>query len=171
MPRSWKTRSCRSRPGAREAAVFNSGMAAIMTAFFTFARPNSRIVYTTPLYGGTTGLIHKFLEPFGVTRDSRAVRAMRRRSTRPSARRENCCIVFLETPANPTLIMTDIERAAETARKHPDRPVVMVDNTFLGPAFQHPLPLGADICCTPPPSICPASATWWRAWRSPTIRR
>src|SRR6516225_4781747 len=52
--------------GAREAAVFNSGMAAIMTAFFAFARPNSTIVYTTPLYGGTTGLIHSFLEPFGV---------------------------------------------------------------------------------------------------------
>src|SRR6476661_2440107 len=52
--------------GATHAAVFNSGMAAIMTAFFTFARPNSTIVYTTPLYGGTTGLIHTFLEPFGV---------------------------------------------------------------------------------------------------------
>src|SRR6185369_1133725 len=44
-------------PGGREAAVFNSGMAAIMTAFFAYARPNSTIVYTTPLYGGTTGLI------------------------------------------------------------------------------------------------------------------
>src|ERR1019366_2082468 len=52
--------------GGREAAVFNSGMAAIMTAFFTYARPDSTIVYTTPLYGGTTGLIHTFLEPFGV---------------------------------------------------------------------------------------------------------
>ena len=64
--RSWKTRSCRSKPARSEAAVFNSGMAAIMTAFFAFARPNSTIVYTTPLYGGTTGLIHTFLEPFGV---------------------------------------------------------------------------------------------------------
>src|SRR3954447_19763394 len=53
--------------GATEAAVFNSGMAAIMTAFFTFGRPNSSIIYTAPLYGGTTGLIHQFLEPFGVT--------------------------------------------------------------------------------------------------------
>jgi cystathionine beta-lyase/cystathionine gamma-synthase len=41
--------------------------------------------------------------------------------------------------------MTDIERAAEAASKHPSKPVVMVDNTFLGPAFQHPLQLGADI--------------------------
>ena len=60
--------------------------------------------------------------------------------------RANCSIVLLETPANPTLIMTDIERAAESAaQNHPDKPVVMVDNTFLGPAFQHPLLLGADV--------------------------
>ena len=53
-------------PGGTDALVFNSGMAAIMTAFFTFARPLSSIVYTMPLYGGTTALIHTFLEPFGV---------------------------------------------------------------------------------------------------------
>jgi cystathionine beta-lyase/cystathionine gamma-synthase len=58
---------------------------------------------------------------------------------------KNCCIVFVETPANPTLIMSDIERIAEAAAKHPDRPVVMVDNTFLGPIFQHPILLGADL--------------------------
>src|SRR5882724_5292384 len=52
--------------GAHHAAVFNSGMAAIMTAFFAFGRPDSTIVYTTPLYGGTTGLIHRFLKPLGV---------------------------------------------------------------------------------------------------------
>src|SRR3984957_7492826 len=51
---------------AKDALVFNSGMAAIMTAFFTFARPDTSIVYTMPLYGGTTALIHTFLEPFGV---------------------------------------------------------------------------------------------------------
>ncbi len=130
--------------GAREAAVFNSGMAAIMTACFTFARPDSTIVYTTPLYGGTTGLIHTFLEPFGVhgipvpSGDTAAIDEGIR-----SAR--NCCIVLLETPANPTLIMTDIERVAESAAKHPDKPVVMVDNTFLGPTFQHPLLLGAHL--------------------------
>jgi methionine-gamma-lyase len=131
--------------GATDAAVFNSGMAAIMTAFFTFARPNTTIVYTTPLYGGTTGLIHTFLEPFGV-------RGIAAPSGNADAIDEairtagDCCIVYLETPANPTLIMTDIERAADTASKLPSRPVIMVDNTFLGPAFQHPLQLGADIC-------------------------
>jgi len=130
--------------GARAAAVFNSGMAAIMTAFFTFARPDCSMVYTTPLYGGTTGLIHRFLEPFGVraipvpSGDAEAIDAAIRSA-------KNLAIVYLETPANPTLIMTDIERLAETAARHPDRPVVMVDNTFLGPAFQHPLQLGAHL--------------------------
>jgi cystathionine beta-lyase/cystathionine gamma-synthase len=130
--------------GASHAAVFNSGMAAIMTAFFAFARPNSSIVYTTPLYGGTTGLIHTFLEPFGVrgvpvhSGDTDGID----RVIRDAA---DCSIVYLETPANPTLIMTDIERAAEAAHRNPAHPVVMVDNTFLGPAFQHPLLLGADL--------------------------
>ncbi len=89
-----------------------------MTAFFTFARPNSTIVYTTPLYGGTTGLIHTFLEPFGVrgipvrSGDTAAIDEAIRSA-------QNCCIVYLETPANPTLIMTDIERAAATALEAP----------------------------------------------------
>jgi methionine-gamma-lyase len=131
-------------PGARAAAVFNSGMAAIMTAFFTFARPDCSMVYTTPLYGGTTGLIHRFLEPFGVraiaapSGDAAAIDAAIQSAT-------NLAIVCLETPANPTLTMTDIERVAETAARHADHPVVMVDNTFLGPAFQHPLSLGAHM--------------------------
>jgi len=130
--------------GATEAAVFNSGMAAIMTAFFAFAKPDSTIVYTTPLYGGTTGLIHSFMEPFGVK--GIAVPSGKTEDIDAAIREaKNCCIVYLETPANPTLIMTDIERAATTAAAHPNRPVVMVDNTFLGPSFQHPLILGADI--------------------------
>jgi len=131
--------------GAHHALVFNSGMAAIMTAFFTYARPDSSIVYTTPLYGGTTGLIHRFLAPLGVhgvaapPGDSEALARTIREARNPS-------IVFLETPANPTMIMIDIERAAEAAARHPDKPLVMVDNTFLGPAFQHPLLLGANLC-------------------------
>jgi cystathionine beta-lyase/cystathionine gamma-synthase len=115
--------------GAREAAVFNSGMAAIMTAFFTFARPASSIVYTAPLYGGTTGLIHSFLEPFGVT--GIAVQGGRTEA--------------IDEAIRPTMIMTDIARAVATAHHHPSRPIVMVDNTFLGPTFQHPLALGADL--------------------------
>jgi cystathionine beta-lyase/cystathionine gamma-synthase len=131
-------------PGATDALVFNSGMAAIMTAFFTFARPRSSIIYTMPLYGGTTALIHTFLEPFGVTGipvpagDSAAIATAIHKAQDP-------CIVLVETPANPTLIMTSIGEAAREAARHPSNPIVMVDNTFMGPVFQHPLKLGAHL--------------------------
>ena len=119
--------------GGTEAAVFNSGMAAIMTAFFAFAKPDSSIVYTTPLYGGTTGLIHSFMEPFGVK--GIAVPSGKTEDIDAAIRSaKNCCIVYLETPANPTLIMTDIERAATTAAAHPNRPVVMVEIRSSVPA-------------------------------------
>ncbi|MEX2260648.1 MAG: aminotransferase class I/II-fold pyridoxal phosphate-dependent enzyme [Bryobacteraceae bacterium] len=130
--------------GAAEAAIFNSGMAAIMTAFLAFARPGSSIVYTSPLYGGTFHLLHEFMEPFGVhavpvpAGNAEAIEETLKTAHNPS-------IVLVETPANPTLIMTDIHHAVQTAAKHPNRPLVMVDNTFLGPTFQHPLSLGADL--------------------------
>ncbi len=130
--------------GARKAAVFNSGMAAIMTAFLSFLRPGSTMVYTMPLYGGTRHLIHEFLELFEIT--SFAVPAGKTSLLDEAIRSaRDLRVVFIETPANPTMVMTDIARAAETAASHPDRPLVMVDNTFLGPAFQHPLMLGADM--------------------------
>src|SRR5215468_3888222 len=131
-------------PGAQYAAVFNSGMAAIMTSFFAFARAGASIIYTTPLYGGTTGLIHKFLTPLGMngiavpSGETDTIDAVIRDA-------KDVAIVLLETPANPTIIMTDIERAATAAAARADKPIVMVDNTFLGPAFQHPLTLGAHI--------------------------
>jgi methionine-gamma-lyase len=131
--------------GATCAAVFNSGMAAIMTAVFSFGRPDSSIIYTAPLYGGTTTLIQQFLGPLGVTGipvqagDGAALDAA-------IAAAKDPCIVLVETPANPTMIMTDIQRAADAAHRHPSKPMVMVDNTFLGPIFQHPLMLGADLC-------------------------
>jgi cystathionine beta-lyase/cystathionine gamma-synthase len=131
--------------GAQYAAVFNSGMAAIMTAFFAYARPGASIIYTTPLYGGTTGLIHKFLTPLGMngiavpSGNTDAIAAAIRDA-------KDVAIVLLETPANPTIIMTDIESAATAVAARADKPIVMVDNTFLGPAFQHPLTLGAHLC-------------------------
>jgi len=130
--------------GARSAAVFNSGMAAIMTAFFTYGRLDGTIVYTTPLYGGTTGLIHQFLGPLHMKGIAVASGDAAGLDAAIAAAR-NLCMVYLETPANPTLIMTDIERACEAAARHADRPVVAVDNTFLGPTFQHPLKWGADL--------------------------
>jgi cystathionine beta-lyase/cystathionine gamma-synthase len=131
-------------PEAQAAAVFNSGMAAISTLFLTFCSPGSSFVYTTPLYGGTQHLIHQMLEPLGMNGipvlagDTAGLRAAvgGARALR---------LVFVETPANPTLRMTDLADAVGAARAHPDRPLVAVDNTFLGPTFQHPLALGADL--------------------------
>lgn len=129
---------------ATSAAVFNSGMAAISTTLLTFWAPGQSIVHTTPLYGGTTHLVRSLLEPLGM----RAVAVAAGDTaalTAAIAATQNLRMVFLETPANPTLRMTDIRAAVEAAGRHPDTPLVAVDNTFLGPAFQHPLTLGVDL--------------------------
>ena len=133
-------------PGARAAAVFNSGMAAIMTALLTVVRPGDSIIFTVPLYGATQTLIADFLKGFGV--QSVAVRAGKSAQLEEAIRSvKNLRVVLIETPANPTIVMTDIKHACDAVRNAfpAARPLVMVDNTFLGPAFQHPLALGADV--------------------------
>ncbi len=130
---------------AEAAAVFNSGMAAISTVFLATCPVGSAFVYTTPIYGGTQHLIHQFLEPLGIRAvpvpagDSEAL-------ARAIAETEDLKLVFIETPANPTLVMTDIAAAVKQAAARPGgRPLMVVDNTFLGPVFQQALPLGADL--------------------------
>jgi cystathionine beta-lyase/cystathionine gamma-synthase len=131
--------------GAQAALVFNSGMAAIMTALLTFTRPGQSIVYTVPIYGGTQHLIQDFLEPLGIA--GIPVPAGQTAEIDDAIRSaKNLCVVLIETPANPTIIMTDIQQAVNTAARRCPKPLVMVDNTLLGPAFQHPLKLGADLC-------------------------
>jgi cystathionine beta-lyase/cystathionine gamma-synthase len=130
--------------GAEQAAVFNSGMAAIMTAFLTFVEPGSTFIYTVPLYGGTQGLIHQLLEPLGM----RGVPVAAGKSAALEEaihKAKRLSMVFIETPANPTMVMTDLRRASEAVKARSGRPLVAVDNTFLGPTFQHPLKLGADL--------------------------
>jgi methionine-gamma-lyase len=130
---------------AEAAAVFNSGMAAISTVFLTLCPAGSAFIYTTPIYGGTQHLIHQFLEPLGLRAipvpagDGQGI-------AKAIAETPDLRLVFIETPANPTLTMTDIAAAAKQTRARPGaRPRVVVDNTFLGPVFQQPLPLGADL--------------------------
>ena len=130
--------------GATAAAVFNSGMAGISTICTTFCQPGASLVYTAPIYGGTQHLIHQLLEPYGM----QGIPVL---AGDPAALRQaiegarNLKLVLVETPANPTLTMTDVSDASRAAARHPDRPLVAVDNTFLGPSFQHPLQLGADL--------------------------
>ena len=132
--------------GAQAALVFNSGMAAIMTALLTFLQPGEAVVYTVPAYGGTQHFIADYLPAWGVKNvpvpagDGAAL-------TKAIRSTANTSMVLIETPANPTLVMTDIHQACKAAAELPvaSRPKVMVDNTLLGPAFQHPLLLGADL--------------------------
>ena len=136
--------------GSTSALAFNCGMAAIVTALFTFLRPGQSIVYTVPIYGGTQHFIQDCLSQWGVTGiPVLSGHADRLNRTIKSAKKLG--VVLLETPANPTLIMTDIQQVCDTvaALKIPKGgarpPLAMVDNTMLGPAFQHPLELGADL--------------------------
>jgi methionine-gamma-lyase len=135
--------------GSTSALSFNSGMAAIVTSLFTFLRPGQSVVYTVPIYGGTQHFVQDYLPKWGVT----GIPVLSGRTDLledaiGSAR--NLGAVLLETPANPTLIMTDIKQvcdavAALEIASGETRPLVMVDNTMLGPSFQHPLALGANL--------------------------
>lgn len=133
--------------GAEAGLVFASGMAAIATTILTFLQPGSVVVHSTPVYGGTDHLLHHILprmgfdtvawHPYAPVDDVVAAVA-----GRPVA------LVLIETPANPTNDLFSIREARRLADlvSSDDRPVpVAVDNTFLGPLWQHPLSHGADI--------------------------
>jgi methionine-gamma-lyase len=130
--------------GATAAAVFNSGMAAIFTAIMGFLDRGRSLLYTQPLYGGTQHLIHQVLEPLGFTANG-ARAGDTNGITQTIEATDDLGLVLIETPSNPTLVMTDIASAAEAARRHPNRPLLAVDNTLLGPTFQHPLLHRADL--------------------------
>jgi len=134
--------------GAQSALVFNSGMAAIMTALFAFLRPGDTVVYTVPVYGGTQKLIENFLATWGVTGIA-APAGQSEKIDEIIRVAKNLRVVLIETPANPTLFMTDIRRCVDAAAVPREgtgaQPLILVDNTMLGPAFQHPLTLGADM--------------------------
>ncbi len=131
-------------PGATGALVFNSGMAAIMTALLAVLQPGDSLIYTVPIYGGTQTLVQGFLQPFGIKGvavpggDAQALDEAIRSTPKLK-------VIIVETPANPTIVMTDVRRVCAAAAQHPERPIVMVDNTFLGPAFQNAIALGADV--------------------------
>ncbi len=130
--------------GAKTAAVFNSGMAAISSVLLAFLERGNAMIYTQPLYGGTQHLIHQVIEPLGFS--ARGVPAGDAKAlSRAIEETDDLRLVLIETPANPTLTMSDIQQAADAVRRHPKRPLLAVDNTFMGPTFQHPLVRGADL--------------------------
>jgi cystathionine beta-lyase/cystathionine gamma-synthase len=131
--------------GARAALVFNSGMAAIMTSLLALLHPGEAVLYTVPIYGGTQHLIEDYLSGWGVV--GLPIKAGATEALDEAVQRtRKLRLILIETPANPTLVMTDITRAAKAAASYSgERPLVLVDNTMLGPVFQHPLKLGADL--------------------------
>ncbi len=122
------------------AVCFTTGMAAISALFLAILKSGEHVVVSDVVYGGTVRLFQQILTNFGVeasfvdTSDPKAV---------AEAIRPNTRLVFIETPANPTLKLTDIAAIAEVA--HAAGVKLAVDNTFLTPVLQRPLDLGADI--------------------------
>lgn len=137
--------------GAEDAAAFASGMAAISTAALTFLRPGDVVVFSEPSYGGTEYLFHEVLPNYGIEvlgfRSSEGKEGILE-VLEIGDRKDRLRMIFLETPANPTNDLIDIQACADLAKNlsTEDRQVlVAVDNTFLGPVFQQPLKQGADL--------------------------
>jgi cystathionine gamma-synthase len=117
----------------------SSGMAALQTVFVLFGQGDHLIV-SLDLYGGTYRLLERILSRFGVTAsyvDTNDLEALEQ-SCRPNTK-----AVFIETPTNPLMMITDIRAVAEWASQR--QLLTIVDNTLLTPYFQRPLELGADI--------------------------
>lgn len=135
---------------AEATALFSSGMAAIATAVLAHARPGDCVLHSQPLYGGTETLLTRTLAPWGIAAegfsDGLSGDAIRAAAERAVAKGP-LSVVLLETPSNPLNTLVDIAlvRRVVDAVAAPRRPVIMVDNTLLGPLFQHPLNHGADI--------------------------
>jgi cystathionine gamma-synthase len=126
--------------GAEAATSFSTGMAAISNTLYTFLRPGDRIVSIKDTYGGTNKIFTEFLPQLDVevvlcdTGNHEAIEA---------EVAKGCKILYLETPTNPTVKITDIERMAKAG--HAVGALVIVDNTFATPINQNPLLLGADL--------------------------
>ena len=128
---------------ADEAAVFASGMAAIFTTINTFVRPGDTVFYSEPIYGGTHFLLSHSLPEWGVQTVPFPIDASSDDMQRLFAKYPNVKLVLCESPSNPTLLLADIPELAR--QTHEANAILVVDNTVLGPVFQKPLLMGADL--------------------------
>ena len=125
--------------GAENGLAFASGMGAIST-ILTLLNSGDHVVSTDDVYGGTYRVFDKVFRRFGVeftfvdTSDLSALRG---------ALRPNTKMIWVETPTNPLLRITDLREVTAIARRH--GAISVVDNTFMSPALQRPLELGADV--------------------------
>jgi methionine-gamma-lyase len=138
--------------GTEAGAVFSSGMSAIATTLLAFARPGDAILHSQPLYGGTETLLARTLLNLGIGAsgfsDGVGEAAVREASERALAQ-GRVSVILIETPSNPLNTLVDIALvgriAEEIDKRQKHRPVIVCDNTLLGPVFQRPLEQGADI--------------------------
>jgi methionine-gamma-lyase len=118
-----------------------SGMAAITTVFLAFLEQGAHIVSTASVYGPTRMVLEKEFSRFGVK--STFVDTSNLNNIEGALQLPDTRMIFIETPANPTISISDIEGAADIARKHDL--LLVVDNTFASPYLQRPFELGADV--------------------------
>ena len=146
---------------AEDTAGFNSGMAAISTLAWAFLRPGDSVVNSRPIYSGSDNLLNTVLPDFGIhvegvvdACDEAAIRA----AADAAMARGPLALFMVESPANPTAAMVDIALvrriAEEIGARQGRRPLVSVDNTFLGPLLQNPLEHGADLTVTALTKYC-----------------
>jgi methionine-gamma-lyase len=138
--------------GAEAGVLFSSGMSAITTTILAFARPGDVILHSQPLYGGTETLLSRTMAGLGIGAvgfvdgvSEPAIRA----AAQEARGKGRVSLVLIETPANPTNTLVDIRLLRQVADEigiaQGFRPIVVCDNTLLGPVFQHPLAHGADV--------------------------
>ena len=141
--------------GAEDSAAFASGMAAVTALLLAFVRPGETVLHTRPIYGGVDWLLGTQLAEFGfhaVPVEDALSEASAAAAAEAAIRAGPVALVMAETPANPTAGIADIAMLARTAgligERQGRRPLLVVDNTFLGPFLQAPLRHGADLCLT-----------------------
>ena len=137
---------------AEDALTFSSGMAAIATLFLSMVQPGDVIVHSGPLYAATETLIGRILGRFGVKWLDFPAGATREEIDAVMARAAEIgrvALIYLESPANPTNALVDIEAVAAARdaafADSAEKPPIAIDNTFLGPLWQRPLRHGADL--------------------------
>jgi cystathionine beta-lyase/cystathionine gamma-synthase len=122
---------------AEDGIVFSSGMAAIVTSLFAILKTGDHVVFQNDLYGGTHHAALQLLTRFGIEYD------MTDPANFESAIKKNTKAIYIETPSNPLLKITDIQAVSKIARKHGIN--TLIDNTFSSPVNQNPIDLGIDI--------------------------
>lgn len=126
--------------GGYDAICTSSGMGAVTTVYMALLGQGAHIVSSDAVYGPTRGVMEEHFSRFGV--ESTYVNTTSKENIL-SAIKPNTRILYIETPANPTMGITDLKMCAEIAKQH--NLILVVDNTFSSPYLQRPIEFGADI--------------------------